>query len=283
MQPRYEKSGNLDGTTLRCAVARQQTFDFAWHYHREYELTLITEGSGRRFVGTTIQYYRPGDLVLVGPDLPHTFSSEPYAGMAGAVVAQFRDDFLGENFFAAPQFRTTAALLARSARGLSFEHVPEDVYNLLLSLPGLDPTMQTLALLETLHRLAGHARAIPITEPGYTPTPGTATRDRIDAVCKHLQQTHTAPISLKEVASLVHMPATSFSRFFHRTLGCTLTDYVNQLRVETACSLLINTDLPVTEIATRSGYQNLSNFHRRFRELKDMRPRDYRAAFRLCQ
>jgi len=76
----------------------------------------------------------------------------------------------------------------------------------------------------------------------------------------------------------VHMSPTSFSRFFRHAIGCTLTDYVNRLRVETACRLLTTTSLPVTEVAARSGYRNLANFNRRFRELKSMHPTHYRAA-----
>ncbi|MET7900705.1 AraC family transcriptional regulator [Streptomyces sp. NPDC005336] len=278
MKPRYEQPGIPDGTTLSCFIRRQEAFDFSWHYHREYELTLITEGLGTRYVGTTVEHYRPGDLVLLGPDLPHTFTSELYDGIAEAAVVQFRHGFLGEGFFAFPQFRTIAALLSRSARGLRFTPAPADVHGLFAELPRLDAAAQTLGLLDVLRRLAHTGTGTPITGPGYAPAPTTAVRDRIDSVCRHLQQTHTRPVQLTEVAALVHMSPTSFSRFFRRAMGRTLTDYVNQLRVETACSLLTSTRLPVTDIATRSGYQNLSNFNRRFRELKGLRPTEYRAA-----
>ncbi|WP_020578426.1 AraC family transcriptional regulator [Actinopolymorpha alba] len=278
MKPRYEQPGVPDGTTFLCFIRRQRAFDFAWHYHREYELTLITAGTGTRYVGTTVERYHPGDLVLLGPDLPHTFASEPYDGMAEAAVAQFRHGFLGPEFFALPQFRTLGGLLARSARGLRFARVPGEVRVLLAGLPRLEAAAQTVALLAVLRRLAADATATPITDPGYAPAPSTAVRDRIDAVCRQLQQTHTEPVYQAEVAALVHMSPTSFSRFFRQAMGRTLTDYVNQLRVETACSLLTATSLPVTQVAARSGYRNLSNFNRRFRELKGLRPTEYRAA-----
>jgi AraC-like DNA-binding protein len=277
---RYEQPGIPDGTTFSCFIRCQSAFDFAWHYHREYELTLITTGTGTRYVGTTVERYHPGDLVLLGPDLPHTFASEPCEGMAEAAVAQFRHDFLGPEFFALPQFRTLDGLLARSARGLRFGRVPGEVQALLARLPRLEAAAQTVALLDVLRRLAADATATPMTGPGYAPAPSTAVRDRIDAVCRHLQQTHTEPVHQAEVAALVHMSPTSFSRFFRRAMGRTLTDYVNQLRVETACSLLTATSLPVTEVAAHSGYWNLSNFNRRFRELKELRPTEYRAAYR---
>jgi hypothetical protein len=72
VKPRYEQPDVPGGTTLLCFIRRQRAFDFSWHYHREYELTLITEGTGTRYVGTTVERYQPGDLVLLGPDLPLT-------------------------------------------------------------------------------------------------------------------------------------------------------------------------------------------------------------------
>ncbi|WP_419999979.1 AraC family transcriptional regulator [Streptomyces boninensis] len=278
MKPRFEQPGVPDGTTFSCFIRRQESFDFAWHFHREYELTLITEGSGTRYVGTTVERYEPGDLVLLGPDLPHTFASEPYEGMAEAAVAQFRHDFLGPDFFGLPQFRPLAGLLAHSVRGLHFGRVSGEVARLLADLPRLPPAAQTVALLTALQHLTSDATATAITGPGYAPAPSPAVRERIDAVCRHLRQTHTQPVDQTAVAALVHMSPTSFSRFFRRAMGRTLTDYVNQLRIETACTLLTDTALPVTEVATRSGYQNLSNFNRRFKELKGLRPTQYRAS-----
>nr|WP_238356594.1 AraC family transcriptional regulator [Kribbella italica] len=272
----------LDGTTFRCFVRREAAFGFSWHFHQEYELTLITSGIGTRYVGTDVQPYRPGDLVLLGPDLPHTFASEPdQDGPAEAVVAQFREDFLGPGFFGLPQFHELAVLLASSSRGVLFSGAPEAVLEILRELPALDsPAAQTIRALEALRLLACSGEGVEISGPGYTAAPDTALRDRIDKVCGYLRQEHTRRLDLAEIAAVVHMAPTSFSRFFRRAMGLTLTEYLNRLRVETACRLLTSTELPITEVASRSGYANLSNFNRRFHELKRMTPRAYRTAHR---
>jgi AraC-like DNA-binding protein len=274
MNPRYERPGVPSGTTFTCFTRRERSFGFAWHFHREYELTLITAGPGTRYVGTSVEGYLPGDLVLLGPDLPHTYASEE---QSEAAVTQFRHDFLGAGFFELPQFAAVHGLLSRSARGLYFGDVAAELQADITALPRLEPALQTVRLLDVLHRLADDTRATPITGAGYAAAPSTAVRDRVDVVCRHLQQAHTEPVVLDEIAALVHMSPTSFSRFFRRAIGCTLTDYVNQLRIETACRLLTTTALPVTEIATRSGYHNLANFNRRFREQKGLPPTHYRA------
>jgi AraC-like DNA-binding protein len=282
VKPRHEAPGSLDGTTFNCFIRRQEAFDFSWHFHQEYELTLITRGAGTRYVGTTVEPYQPGDLVLLGPDLPHTFASEPDPGrLAEAVVAQFREDFLGSGFFTLPQFREIAALLASASRGLLFSPAPQPVHDVLAELPALDTrAAHTIRVLEVLHMLSCSGVGEAISGPGYTAAPDTALRNRIDKICGHLRQEHTRQVELAEVAGLVHMSSTSFSRFFRRAMGLTLTEYINQLRVETACQLLTATELAITEVAARSGYANLSNFNRRFREVKCMTPRDYRNAHR---
>ncbi|MEB8336047.1 AraC family transcriptional regulator [Streptomyces endophyticus] len=281
MKPRFESPGTPADTTWKCFIRREESFGFAWHHHTEYELTLITEGTGTRYIGTTVEPYRPGDLVLIGPDLPHTFSSAPYeGGMAEAAVAQFRGDFLGRDFLALPQFRAVAALLDRAATGLLFAPAPASVHRSLSGLPELGPTAATVELLAILDELTHAEQVHAFSSPGRAAAPSGDISRRIDKVCRHLEHAHTGPVTLPEVAALVHMAPTSFSRFFHRTMGRTFTDYVNQLRIETACHLLTDTDLPVTEAAARSGYQNLSNFNRRFQESRRIRPREYRAAHR---
>jgi AraC-like DNA-binding protein len=279
MKPRHEQLQIAHDSTFKCFLRRQEAFDFCWHFHREYELTLITRGTGTRYVGTAVEPYRPGDLVLLGPDLPHTFTSEPEPEhLAEASVTQFREDFLGAGFFALPQFREVAALLDVSLRGLRFSPAPQPAQEILAALPTAETAAaQTVLLLEVLHLLSRCQRE-QITGPGYTAAPDTSVRQRIDTVCRHLEQVHTQHVELAGIAGLVHMAPTSFSRFFQRAMGRTLTEYVNQLRVETACRLLTTTDSPITAVAARSGFANLSNFNRRFRELRSMTPREYRDA-----
>lgn len=280
MKPRFELPGVPADTTWTCFVRREEVFSFSWHHHREYELTLITEGVGSRHAGTAVEPYGPGDLVLLGPHLPHTFTSAGPGptGMAEAVVAQFRHDFLGPGFFDLPQFASVARLLRLSTRGVVLAPAPEPIRRAMTGLPGLEAAARTAALLDILCRLTAVEADLELTGSGHVAVPDSDVSRRIDRVCRHLQQFHTGPVELASVAALVHMAPTSFSRFFRRVMGRTLTDYVNQLRVQTACRLLVTTDAPIAQVAARSGYQNLSNFNRRFREQKRLSPREYRIA-----
>ncbi len=76
-------------------------FPYPWHYHPEYELVLIRKSTGRRMVGDHIGYFDEGDLVFMGPMLPHVWVNDPVfvngeAGyLADAIVIQFVSDFLG--------------------------------------------------------------------------------------------------------------------------------------------------------------------------------------------
>jgi len=254
---------------------RQQAFDFSWHLHTELELTLITHGTGTRIVGTSIESYRPRDLALIGPEVPHAYVSTPGTSRHEAIVIQFRRDFLGMEFFQRPEFTAVGRLFDRSTGAVVFD-VTADVADQIRSLSGLPPTERTLSLLRLLTGLAADERARPISVEGTLGELSQPARRRADAVCAFLQDAYTGPVSLAEVAAVAHMSPPALSRFFRHTIGRTVTDYVTELRVAAACQLLRDSDLPVATIAARCGYENLSNFNRRFRAVKDMSPREYR-------
>jgi AraC-like DNA-binding protein len=265
-------------------VRREPRFDFQWHYHREFELTLITKGSGTRLVGDCVQDYGPGDLTLIGPDLPHTYVSTPGEEEHEAVVLQFRRDFLGKDLFTGPEFAGVDGLLTRASRGLSF---PRDAVSLdrLSELPptgprGPQPAERTLELLRLLVRLADCPAARPLAGADHLPVLNRAAGDRIDAMVRLMHRAYARPVTLAEVAEAAHLTPSSASRFFRRTTGTTITDYLNSLRVNAACRLLRGTDRRIADIAAHCGYTNLSNFNRRFHELKGMPPRDYRSRYR---
>ncbi|NJL30345.1 MAG: helix-turn-helix transcriptional regulator [Phycisphaerales bacterium] len=92
----------------------------------------------------------------------------------------------------------------------------------------------------------------------------------------HLEANLDRPDSAADLARLVRMTPQGFSRFFHRQVGCTFVTYLNRWRISLACRKLLESDEPITKIAYQVGFNNLSNFHRRFRQFKDMTPAQYR-------
>ena len=279
MDAAFERIDALPRTSWKFHVRSEPRFGFRWHFHDEYELTLITRGTGRRFVGDSLEAYDPGDLVLFGEDLPHAYVSDTADGNE-AVVLQFRRSFLGPELFDAPDFAAVGTLLARSRRGLAYPRALGSALRARMhGLGSLDGAERTLGLLGLLVELARVPDPRPLASQHYQPTLNVTTRARIDAVCRFLQEAYDRPVNLAEVAAVAHLTPAAFSRFFQREMGRTLTAYLTELRISAACRLLASTDLPVATIAGRCGYGNLANFNRRFRVLKQMAPREYRRAF----
>ena len=83
-------------------------------------------------------------------------------------------------------------------------------------------------------------------------------------------------IKQADVAQALGMNPQSFSRFFKTTTGRTFVSFVNVMRIMEACRRLVSTDEDIIDIAFQCGYANLSNFNRRFSELKQTTPREYR-------
>jgi AraC-like DNA-binding protein len=258
---------------------REPHFDFQWHFHHEYELTLIVEGSGTRIVGDCVQPYEPGDLTFIGPEMPHTYVSTPGQLGQSAVIVQFRRDFLGRELFERPEFSGVADLLERAARGISFPPGTVDV----AALVDLPPPDRTLELLRFLVRLSACEHARLLASDQHSPALNRTSSNRIDAMVKLMHSSYGRPMGLEEVAQAAHMSPSSASRFFRRTTGTTITSYLNVLRVNAACVLLRDTDRRIADIAADCGYANLSNFNRRFLEIKKTSPRAYRHDFRQAE
>lgn len=287
MDAAYQHLVPTQGASFAFSVVDLERFPFHWHFHPEYELTLIRSGRGLRHVGDHIGAFGPGDLVLVGPELPHSWRSISQPGDPGeerstAVVVQFHGDFLGETFLERRELRAVCELLeAAAASGLAFPAASaRTTRRLLTAMARQDGLARLLGLLRALADLARAApAATALASDGYHPRDDEGARRRIAAVCGYVQQHHGTPIRLGDAAAVAHMTPSALSRAFHRATGRTFTTYVNEVRVGAACRMLVETDLSIGTIAAESGFANLANFNRRFRELRATTPRRYRAAF----
>ena len=113
MKPLLEDIGKKRGAHSFLAFEiKQNKLEFYWHYHPEYELTYIVNGKGRRLIGDHHEYFESGDLVLIGPGLPHTWVSDSsMKEQCEAVVIQFSVDFI-ERFTDLDEFNNTNKSIA---------------------------------------------------------------------------------------------------------------------------------------------------------------------------
>ncbi len=282
MKARIERISADSASSFLCRRRTDDRFGFYWHFHPQIELTYIVRSRGRRFVGDSIETYEDGDLVLLGPDLPHTWHSDPRRrGRHEAVFCQFSRDFLGKAFIESPELAGVDRLLDRSRRGLRFTGRTEKAVG--RKMEGLDRIgglPRLWGLLEILDLLARSREARPLSGRRFVPSLRHGDAERIDRVCRFLNERCLERVTLSEAAGVAHLSIPAFSRLFRRTTGKTLVDYLNELRTGLACRELIETERPISDIAFGSGFHNLSNFNRRFRAQKGLSPREYRRAFR---
>jgi AraC-like DNA-binding protein len=260
-------------------------FTVPWHFHPEIELTLILEGAGDRCVGDDLEPFEPGDLVLLGPNLPHYWHSHQPSegpvkgrGRARAIVVQLREDSFGKRFFNLPETEPWLRLLERSRQGLFYGGaVAATVAREMQKLLKVPPTQRLLGLLAILQHIAeGLPDARALASQHYLPDCDHRTAERVRKVYQFLYAHLSEPIGLDDVAHVAGMSSAAFSRYCRRVTGRTLTRLIAELRVTQACKLLTDTDQSVSEIAFASGFQSISNFNRVFHELKGENPMSFR-------
>jgi AraC-like DNA-binding protein len=249
---------------------------YSLHYHPEYEITFILKGRGMRFVADSIENFEAGDLVLMGPRVPHTwYSKEP----AHWLVLQWTPDFAGEDFFKRPEMRRVRRLLELSRSGVRAtgklqREVAAKILEMRRSPRG--SWQQFLGLLSALSVMAqGRDRSI-LGSPSFEPSLDGHMHEKIDAIFHYIRQTPKSIPSQADAAARVRLSPQSFSRLFRRSTGKTYVRYMNELRIGLASRSLLQTEKTITEIAYESGFDSLSNFNALFRKFKHMTPRAYR-------
>ena len=261
-------------------------FPFYWHYHEHLELTLIESGAGTRFVGDSIAPFAPGDLALLGSNLPHTWSSEEQGRSKGprshrVIVVHFpKELFVSE----AVEFRPIRRLLQRAERGCTFSRqVAQRAAEHMRALPGLRGFAAWTQLSSLLNLLAQDPKPSQLASAGYTPTVRQGAQRRLERALAYIEgQADSDTLSLRDVARTVHLTPAAFSRFFRQMTGGTLVSHINTVRIGRSCHLLSESDRSVTEIAYACGFRNIANFNRRFRALKRMTPTAFREHYKTA-
>lgn len=275
----------------QCSFALREfslpAFASPWHFHPEIELTYIVRSRGRRFVGDHIAPFGPGDLVLLGPNLPHFWHNEAPARGAEApahsVVIQFREDCFGLEFFARPELAGASRLLKAASRGLQFTGRARDAAaRLILDLRqhhGLDLLIGLLSIFRELARTDDRRE---LSSAGFVPCLDESAGERINRAYQHVFARFGQPLSHEEIARDSGMSRSAFCHYFKRVTGRTLTNFITEVRIGHARKLLIETSQGIAQIAYACGFESLSNFNRCFRELTCASPKDFRRQYQAA-
>jgi len=254
-------------------------FKAPWHFHPECELTLIAQSGGRRFVGDSIEPFSPGDLVLIGSNLPHYWRNgeEKRKSPSQAVVVHFREECFGVDFLGLPELAGVRNLLLRARRGLQFSGKTRDtVAELMRGMPSCKGLSRVLTLLQIFKLLVESDEARILSSSGFLPVLDAFAGERINRAYRFIFEHFAEPIRHEDIARDAAMSLSAFCHYFKRVTGRTLTDFINEVRIGHASRLLIETDQPVSKIAFDSGFESLSNFNQRFRKLTGTSPKEYR-------
>ena len=259
-------------------------FDAPYHFHEEYELTCVIRGSGKRYVGSHMDDFVSGDLVLLGPNLPHCWKMEAGEVMpseATAIVIQFNDAFLGDDFFNKFELQQIKKLFQKSGCGISFHSDTQaEAQKLLLNLVDEKSNFRILiTLLEILQLLASSSEHILLDQHRVIAERTLAQRQRINPVLAYLVENFRKQVSLDAAASIANMTTNAFCKYFKKVTRKTFMETIIEYRLNYAIQQLVQTDKPISEISFESGFGDVSHFYKMFKTKMKLSPLNYRKRF----
>ena len=254
-----------------------RSFQIPVHWHDEFEIIYVRSGfltvsiSGESYIGKTGEAFvvSPGNLHLMGSQ---TGTVDYYTFLFPLKYISFRtDDMLDEklleplnsgHLMICPRVKDTAKELCEQLVDIYMAKKDESESKI---------TTQVGTKIILLQFI------LEMWKKGFVIENDTSGRNTVEKeMVSYIQQNFTGKISLREFGEQFHLSEKYISRYFKEHFHITLSQYVTYLRLEHAKQLLQDTDIPVTDVAMQSGYQNVSYFIRSFKKTYGISPLKYR-------
>ncbi|MCU7548199.1 helix-turn-helix domain-containing protein [Chitinophagaceae bacterium LB-8] len=257
-----------------------------WHYHNEVELIHFKNGEGTQFIGDNISRFNPGDVVLVGSNLPHywrfddAYFDESSKKSADIRVAHFHENFWGEHFLDLPENLSIKTVLEKAKRGIQVTGensliVAEILEDLLVA----EGPRRIVLLIEALNTIANCNELTLLSSIGFKHDLLESEKDRISAIYEYSMKNFKRKIQLEEISDVASISPNSFCRYFKSRTRKTYSQFLLELRVGHACKLLIENNLSIKQICYESGFNNFTSFHKYFKIITGKSPLIYQKEF----
>lgn len=268
---KFEEINKDIGSSFRILITPNLNEIFYWHFHPEYEIVYVEGASGTRHIGDHISRYEDGDLVFIGPNIPHLNFDYGVKTTCETIVVQLKEDFLGKDFLAAPELMSIKQLFERSKYGLTFDNETKKIVGgrmkKLIKLSGFDQLIELLQIFKILSISNNQVlNSRPIANESNKKDQG-----RVEKIYEYIETNYQDEPDVNELASVCNLSTAAFCRYFKKIAGMTFTDFLNQYRITQAKKLLLQQH-SVTEACFESGFDNLSYFNKTFKKLTGENP-----------
>jgi len=280
----YEVLQPASGHSFLVRKFGRSAFDAPYHFHEEFELTCIVHGNGKRYVGSHMEDFSSGDLVLLGSNLPHCWKLEPDqhdAEEPSAIVIQFSANFLGEDFFGKPEMQAVKKLFQKSGSGISFNSSVRSAVNKAMKQIAEEKSnfRMLMNLLEMLQRMAVSSEYALLDQQRSVAEQSRTEQERINPVFAYLVDNFRGHVSLDQASGIANMTPNAFCKYFKKITRKTFMETVIEYRLNYATQQLIQTDKPISDISFESGFGDVSHFYKMFKNKMHQSPLNYRKNF----
>lgn len=237
---------------------------------------MIDKSKGTKFIGDKVSFFEEGDLMLIGPKIPHFFHNNiDYYKTNGKLEASpifihLTEDFLGKNFFDLPEMKLVQKLLENSQFALEIHgKIKEYIIDRLQGLCAESAPQRLVSLLDILIKISESVEVVQVLSSKYEESQHqgmckSRETSRINTVFEYIMNNFNREIYVHEIADKLHMSNASFSRYFKHHTRKRFSDYVTEIRISHVCKLLMTDDQNISQISFDSGFENLSNFYKHF-------------------
>ncbi len=247
-----------------------------WHIHPEYEIVYIKAGSGTRCVGTHISNYYNGELIMLGPNLPHQPFSNDETPDNEEVVIQFKHRFFTQELISLPEAQAIAALLKRSEQGISFsQETKKEVAEHLDDMVSSPPLKKLLLLVELLQMLATATSYTLLQANSMALEIKSNDHQRMNLIYEFVTKNFQKNVSIEELANICSLTTPSFCRFFKKITGKTFVNFLNEYRILKAQELLSKRNLSLAEVIEKCGFNDMAYFSKLFKKYTGYAPTTY--------
>jgi AraC-like DNA-binding protein len=252
---------------------------YPWHYHEEIEIVYIKGGSGTKYVGNHMSLYNDGELVLIGPNVPHCGLVDKDTNNESQTIIYIKKHILLDLLANLPEGQSIRSLLHLLDKGLSLIGTEKDIVGKkiedLVALKGFERVLKLLDIFYTLS-ISTQLMVLNHDQPQSLNPNNHFNEQRISIIFNYIQANFNDKMNIADVAAVIDMTESAFCRYFKKYTGKTFTHYLNHFRIMHACQLLRNSDENILQVGYSSGFSNFSYFNRTFKKVVGMSPSSYK-------